>query len=185
MGHVHITGASGSGTTTLGHALGERPGWTHLDSDDFFWLKTEPPFQKKRDASERSRLLHGALKEASNWVLSGSIMGWTDFTIPEFDLIVFLDLPRDLRMARLQAREIERYGAEALAPGGDRHEESVSFLAWAASYDEGETVGRNRGAHESWLADRTCPVMRLDSREPVQDNAEAVIARLQLTIDCL
>ncbi len=185
MGKVHITGASGSGTTTLGKVLSERLGWAHLDSDDFFWLKTEPPFQTKRGAAERVDLLLTALDNAPNWVLSGSIMGWTGLTAPEFDLVVFLDLPKDLRMARLKAREVARYGADALAPDGVRHEESVTFLAWAASYDEGETVGRNRIAHENWLADQTSPVMRLDSTNPVQDNADAVIAELQLTIDCL
>jgi adenylate kinase family enzyme len=50
MRHVHILGASGSGATTLGAALAQRLGFTHLDSDDFFWIKTDPPYVTPRRA---------------------------------------------------------------------------------------------------------------------------------------
>ena len=35
---IHIFGASGSGTTTLAKALCDEICWTHLDTDDYFWL---------------------------------------------------------------------------------------------------------------------------------------------------
>src|SRR5829696_7380488 len=69
---VHITGASGSGTTTLGHALAARFGWRHLDTDDHFWLPTDPPFQQQRPVPERLALLCAALA-GSGWVLSGAV----------------------------------------------------------------------------------------------------------------
>lgn len=34
---IHIMGASGAGTTTLGKALAARLPHVHLDSDDYFW----------------------------------------------------------------------------------------------------------------------------------------------------
>jgi adenylate kinase family enzyme len=179
MERIHITGASGSGTTTLGCALAGRLGWRHLDSDDFFWIASEPPFQEKREAGLRAAMLRAALADTPRWVLSGSVMGWTGLAAPDFDLVIFLDLPTALRMARLEAREIERYGTEALAPGGDRYAESQEFLAWAAAYDDAETVGRNRVAHKRWLADLACPVLRLDSTRALRDNVETVLARLQ------
>jgi adenylate kinase family enzyme len=179
MERIHITGASGSGTTTLGRALAGELGWRHLDSDDFFWLASEPPFQEKREAGSRAAMLRAELADTPRWVLSGSVMGWTGLATPDFDLVIFLNLPAALRMARLEAREIERYGADVLAPGSDRYAESQEFLAWAAAYDDAETVGRNRAAHERWLADLACPVLRLDSTHGVQDNVETVLARLQ------
>lgn len=184
MHHIHITGASGSGTTTLGRALAVALGWTHFDSDDFFWIKTDPPFQEKREAARRIAMLETELAQAPSWVLSGSIMGWTGLVEPDFDLIVFLDLPLRLRMERLKAREIERYGEKALAPGGERHIESEEFLAWAAAYEDDETVGRNRMAHESWLSCQTCPVLRLSSRFGVQENVTSVLSAMERPIDC-
>lgn len=184
MRSIHITGASGSGTTTLGRALAARLGWAHLDSDDFFWIKTEPPFQTKRETQERTDLLLAALGKSPAWVLSGSIMGWSGLEPPGFDLVIFLSLSNDIRMARLKAREEERYGAAVLEPGGSQHQESAAFLAWAAAYEEAETVGRNRIAHERWLAEQACPIVRLDSANSVQHNVEAVVARLHQPIDC-
>ena len=40
MQRIHILGASGSGTTTLGRALAERLQCRHFDTDDYFWLPT-------------------------------------------------------------------------------------------------------------------------------------------------
>ena len=42
--HLHITGASGSGTTTLGRALASAWAVPHADTDDYFWVPTTPPY---------------------------------------------------------------------------------------------------------------------------------------------
>src|SRR4029453_16093638 len=81
---IHILGASGSGTTTLGRALAEHLQCPHFDTDDYFW------------------------------VLSGSLCGWGDVAIPLFELVVFLQIPHDIRMERLRQREHQRFGARIL-----------------------------------------------------------------------
>jgi hypothetical protein len=59
---IHVVGASGSGTTTLGRALAKRLGCRHLDTDDVFWLPSDPPFRYVRDRGERQALLGAALR---------------------------------------------------------------------------------------------------------------------------
>ena len=54
---IHILGASGSGTTTLGRALAERLQYPHFDTDDYFWLPTDPPYTQQRARTERAQLL--------------------------------------------------------------------------------------------------------------------------------
>jgi len=49
---ILITGASGSGTSTLGAALAKELGIAHLDADDYYWLPTTPPFTAKRDRAD-------------------------------------------------------------------------------------------------------------------------------------
>lgn len=46
---IHIYGASGSGTSTLGKKISEELGYRFLDSDDYFWLPTDPRFIKVRN----------------------------------------------------------------------------------------------------------------------------------------
>lgn len=50
-------------------------------------------------------------------MLSGPLCGRGDPLIPEFDLVVFLVVPTEGRLARLRAREAARYGHAAIAPG--------------------------------------------------------------------
>lgn len=159
---IHILGASGSGTTSLATAVATGYGHRRLDTDDFFWLPTNPPFREKRPRVERLALLRHALLESLPWVLAGSLCGWGDPLIPEFDLVVFLSVPTPVRLARLRGRELERYGQQAIAAGGELHQAHVEFLDWASRYDDGGLEMRSRALHETWLATLPCPVVRLE-----------------------
>ena len=159
---IHILGASGSGTSTLGAALAERLGSVHLDTDHYFWEPTDPPFQRPRAREERCTLLTAALDAHPRWTLSGSLCCWGDLFIPRFELVIFLFVPTEIRLARLRERERQRWGAKALAPGGPMHATHVAFLNWAAAYDEGDNDMRSRGHHEQWLARLPCPCLRLE-----------------------
>ena len=173
---VHILGASGSGTTTLGRALAAKLGCPHLDTDDFFWLGTDPPFQHIRERSQRQEMLGTELGRRRAWVLSGSLCGWGDMFIPLFELVVFLWVPPDIRLGRLRERERERYGAADLAPGGARHAAYETFMAWAAGYDDGLDVPeRCRRLHEQWLAALPCPVERFMDAGSTEDHLAQIV----------
>jgi len=179
VARVHVVGASGSGTTTLGRAVAARLDAAPLDTDDFFWLPTDPPFQKIRERSERQALLGAALARHAAWVLSGSLCGWGDLFIPRFELVVFVWLAPAIRLARLRERERQRYGAAALAPGGSRHAKYEEFMAWAARYDESVDVAeRSRGMHEQWLAALPCPVIRITDDGAVDAHVDVVLRAL-------
>lgn len=174
---VHILGASGSGTSTLGRALADRLGSQAFDTDDFFWLPTDPPFTHKRRVSERVDLMQSLFLPRADWILSGSCVGWGDTLVPRFTHVVFLTLPAGMRLARLRRRERRRYGNE-IDPGGRHAEAFRSFLDWAMSYDDPAFVGRSRGMHEAWLNDLDCPVIRLEATEPMEVLCDKVIEAL-------
>lgn len=178
MSRIHILGASGSGTTTLGGALGALLEIPHMDSDAFYWLPTDPPFQRPRPLAERRALLLDQLKPNASWILSGSAMQWAEPLEPLYDLIIYLRLDPALRMERLRKRELARYGAR-IGPDGDMSATSTAFLNWAAAYDTAGPEQRSRVAHEAWLASQTAPILRLDSSRPVTDLAAAVQSFVQ------
>jgi hypothetical protein len=164
---IHITGASGAGTTTLGKAVASQLSLPHLDADSYDWLPTSPPFKDKRSSSARLALLRDDLASPLGVVLSGSIVGWGPDIEGIFDLVVFLYLPADIRIARLRARELARDGAA-----------DPAFLDWAAQYDEGPSEGRSLAKHEAWLANLVCPVLRLDQDQTVEERARNVLRAL-------
>ena len=91
---------------------------------------------------------------------------------PLFDLVVYVTTPRELRVQRLRAREAAHFGADAIAKGGWRHEETESFVEWASHYEAGDREGRSLAKHEAWLAELPCPVVRVDGSRPVAELVE-------------
>ena len=177
MPRIHILGASGSGTSTLGAALAVRLGCPHADSDDFFWQPTEPPYTLRRPMPQRFELLQQHLSGHDSWVFSGSAVSWAHPLEALYDIIVFLRLDPAVRMRRLRQREQARYGAR-IAEGGDLAVENQAFLAWAEAYDEAGPMQRSLSVHEAWLADIHCPVLRLDSAHSVDTLIAAVLAAI-------
>jgi adenylate kinase family enzyme len=173
---IHIVGASGSGTTTLGVALARELQVPHEDGDDMFWLPTEPPFTTVRPLEERLRLLRARLPVEGSWVFSGSA-AWAAPVEPSYDLIVLLHIDRAVRMQRLHLREQRDYG-DRIAPGGDMFEENLRFLAWAEAYDTAGLDQRSRATHEAWAAKQTAPILELDSGQPTAQLVAAVLVLL-------
>ena len=172
---IHITGASGSGTSTLGAALAAEVGGVHLDADAYYWLPTTPPFTHKRPAAERLALLLADLPSHPTCVLAGSVVdptcvlagsvvGWGDALEDAFDLVVFLYLDAAVRVERLRRREIEQLGHA-----------DPAFLEWAAQYDTGPPVGRSLAKHRAWLARRHCRVIELHGDMSVSARVSAVL----------
>jgi adenylate kinase family enzyme len=173
---IHITGASGSGTTTLGRAVANALAIPHHDTDDYLWQPTTPPYRDLRPAADRLRLMLELFLPRAEWVLSGSLQGWGDPIISHFDIVVFLYTAKDLRLQRLRAREAARYGNDAVAPGGWRHQDTEDFIAWASHYDEGNKVSRTLEKHQAWLASLPCPVIRLDGTSALPELVRQVVA---------
>ena len=165
---IHILGASGAGTTTLGEALRDRFGYTLLDSDDFFWLPTDPKYTTPRPIEERQRLLSEAIVATGKWVLTGSSCGWGDMFIPLFKKVILVETPTEVRIERLKKREFDHLG-ERVLPGGDMHEAHREFLAWAARYDSAGLEQRSRALHEQWLQKVSCPIVVVDGTLPVDE----------------
>lgn len=155
---IHITGASGSGTSTLGEALANQLKGAFLDADDYFWTPSTPPYQTRRPASERLALLLTDFSRADTVVVSGSVSAWGADIEEAFDCIIFLYVDATIRLARLRAREIQRYGTV-----------NPAFLEWAAQYDVGPPEGRSLSKQRAWLAERKCPVLYLEGNRTIEE----------------
>ena len=145
---IHIYGASGSGTSTLGRKLSEELGYKFMDTDDYFWLPTDPMFTQKRPVQERLALMRRDIECAENAVLSGSLTDWGDELIPYFTLAVRIEMAQELRIGRLKQRERQRFGTR-LDPGGDMHQAHLQFIEWAKRYDTAGLDQRSKARHDN------------------------------------
>ncbi|MBR5858323.1 MAG: AAA family ATPase [Clostridia bacterium] len=179
MGNViHIFGASGSGTSTLGYALAESLGYKLMDSDDYFWLPTNPRFTEKRPQAERIALMKADIDRHENVVISGALVGWGDELIPCFTLAIRLETPAELRIERLRKREHERFG-KRIEQGGDMHEQHLQFIEWAGKYDSGGTEMRSKAQHDQWQKRLPCDVLHLRGDNPTSRNIEIIMNKIK------
>ncbi len=164
-------GASGSGQTTLAKQLSKHLGYGFIDSDDMYWLPTQPAYQKKRDIGQR---LSKTLKQMKNHniVMAGSIMGWGEELENAFDIIVFLSLDTKIRIKRLKQREIVELGFID-------HE----FLAWAKEYENPDFNSRNRFKHEAWILKRQAQILKIEGDITVQQRLDLIFSTLQSKIN--
>ncbi|WP_058835545.1 hypothetical protein [Luteimonas abyssi] len=178
MAHrLHVFGAAGSGTTTLGAALAARLGLPHVDVDDVYWMPTDPPYTVKATPDERIAAIERRVVDRDGWVLTGSLVSWGGVFVPRFTLAVFLTLDDAERMRRLHLRERGRYG-DRIGPGGDLVEHHRAFMDWAAQYETAGPDMRSRAMHDRWRATLACPVRVLDAARPVDALADAILDTL-------
>jgi adenylate kinase family enzyme len=176
---IHIIGASGTGTTTLGRALAYAHQLQHFDTDDYLWVESDPPYQQIRPKEERLQRLEADLRQGDRWVLSGSLSGWGDPLRAFFDLVVFLYVPTGVRLERLRRRETERFGLQELLPGGRMHQNHTEFMQWASRYDEADESTRSLRLHRQWLETLQCPVLRLEGERSIDEQVERVTDQLR------
>lgn len=174
---ILLFGASGSGTTTLGKELEQNSSFVHLDVDDYYWKKTEPPFQEKISLRERNENLKADFQKQENAIISGSMVSWGKEWETAFDLAIFIHLNNGVRMERLRNRERERYG-EKLLTDQKAKQNSEAFLEWASQYENPDFDGRSLKIHTNWMELLDCKVLRIDGALELEEKVGIVLERL-------
>lgn len=178
---IHIFGASGSGTSTLGRKIGNELGYRFMDTDDYFWLPTDPKYTQKRPVNERLKLMKNDIANSDNVVISGSLVDWGDEFIPLFTLVIRMETDTSVRISRLKAREKEAFGSRIEA-GGDMHQAHMDFIEWAKAYDNGGMNMRSRAKHDEWQKLLTCQLIVLDGRKDLEHNFSIIKEVLQARV---
>ena len=170
---IHIFGASGSGTSTLGKKICHELGYKFMDTDDYFWLPTNPKFTTKRNVEERLAMMRNDILNSDDVVISGSLVDWGDELIPLFTMAVRLQTATDIRISRLKKRERAEFG-QRIDVGGDMFVQHQEFLAWAKSYDTGGLTMRSKAKHDEWQKLLQCKFIELNGADDLNMNYEIV-----------
>lgn len=178
---ILLFGASGSGTTTLGNEIQKKTHFKHLDADEYYWKKTNPPFKEKIPLTERNKKLKTDFKKYEDIVLSGSMVSWGKEWETAFDLAVFIQLENTIRMERLKKREAERYG-EKLLTNKEIQQNSKAFLEWADQYENPNFDGRSLKIHSQWMELLHCKILRLDGQMELDKKVELVLKEIKTSI---
>ena len=170
---IHLLGASGSGTSTLGRFIAGQMDSFFMDTDDYYWMTTDPQYTTSRPISERLALMRRDIATQKKVVISGSLVDWGDELIPLFTLAIRVETATAVRIARLRARERVRFGSR-LDPDGDMYAHHEKFIRWASDYDDGDVHMRSRAMHDHWQKQLACPLVTVDGNLPVEANWEMI-----------
>ena len=160
--HILIMGAAGCGSTSLAKAIAQKMHCPHFDTDEYYWLPTQPPYTQKRPIEEREQRLREALAPHPNWIISGVLCHWGQFIIPLLSHVIFLYADLPTRLNRIKNREESLFG-DRILPTGDMHQHHQAFIEWASQYDSNGQVSRTKSEHLSWLTTLPCQVSQLDA----------------------
>ena len=176
---IHIYGASGSGTSTLGRFISEKLGYTFMDTDDYFWLLTNPKYIKKREKTERLQMMENDILHSDKVVISGSLVDWGDDLIQYFTLAVRVATDKNVRIKRLIEREKKHFGSR-IEMGGDMYENHVEFIEWASDYDTGDIDMRSKLKHDQWQKLLKCKHITVNGEGDLNYNLEIIKNALML-----
>ncbi len=164
-----ICGMNGSGKSTLGRALAESLGWRFIDNEDLYFPKDDPDylFARQRPQEEVERLLLKEVQRDDRFVFAAVKGNYGDAVLPYYRAAVMVEVPRELRLQRVQQRSLDKFGDRA-RPGGDLYEREKWFFDHISARPEDYAV--------RWLDTVDIPVLCVDGTRPVGENI-AVIRR--------
>jgi len=168
---IIVFGAGGTGKTTLACELARILNFNHFDTDDYFFEQTDPPFTQARSLSERISIMRPLLK--SNFIISGCLREWGGAFDAMLSMAIFLVVPTEIRIERLEKREFNRNG-ERIKLGGDLHSRHKEFIKYVATYDNGGMETRSLASQQAWAETLTCPVIRVDGTINWKINAKNI-----------
>ena len=176
---ILVIGAAGCGKTTLASEIAKQFGLRHLDSDEYYWEKTNPPFQLKRPYDVRTSEIWTDFLRDQKVVVSGSMVTWGEQWKHAFDFGIFLLVPQKARMKRLHQREEKRYGKQ-LYTNKKIRENSREFLEWAESYDD-PNISHGISKQLTWLKLVTFPVLNIEGDFSVSEYLQKIKSYMDVT----
>lgn len=171
---IIVFGLNGSGKSTLGKELASVLKYKHMDIEDYFFIESDIPYTKQRTTQEYLRLMLEDIKKHDKFVLS-AVKGDFGADISSlYKLGVFIDVPYDIRIKRVEQRSIDKFG-DRVKVGGDMYESEKEFLEFVKS--------RNIENVEKWSDTLDCTIIRVDGTNDIRDNVK-LIQKYYLEILC-
>ncbi|WP_231933365.1 AAA family ATPase [Micromonospora coxensis] len=160
MRRILIVGNSGAGKSTLARSVARRLDLPLIHLDRHYW---RPGWTAAHPADFRAEV--AALAARERWVMDGNYAGTLDLRLPRADLLVLVDPPWPLCLARVVRRRADpRAAGRPDLPDGCPERLDLDFIRYVSQYPRRSRprVLAAVSAHAPAL-----PVVRLRSRRQV------------------
>ena len=168
---IIVCGLNGAGKSTLGRALAQRLGFPFLDIEDYYFPEVgDYKYRDSRTREEVAALLLRDLRELEHAVLASVKGDYGSEVEAQFTHAVYLDVPREIRLARVRERAYGQFG-ERIRPGGDLYDREERFFVLVRERTDAHVL--------DWLDRLRIPVVRMDGTQSVASGVERILGALQ------
>lgn len=157
---ILICGLNGAGKSTIAKQLAIHLNYTYLDVEDFYF-PVKNDYKNIRSKQEMEAHLLGAIQETQPFILASVIGDFNEEILSYITEIIYIEVPKDIRIERMKQRSINQFGPRAL-PGGDLYEDEMKFVERMANRDEKMV--------ENWLLSMNCNIITIDGSDTIEQN---------------
>lgn len=149
---ILVYGVCGSGKTTLARRLAERSGLPWHSVDELTWQPgwIEVPLDEQRRRIER-------VCQEERWILDTAYGQWLDVPLGRAQVIVGLDYPRLVSLARLLRRTLMRIIDHEPICNGNHESLRTAFASNSIVVWHFQSFARKRQRMRAWAADSNGP----------------------------
>lgn len=163
---IIVFGLNGSGKSTLGRVLADSLDYKHMDIEDYYFIESDIPYTLERTRDEYLSLMLEDIKEHENFVLSAVNGNFGEEISSLYKLAVFIEVPYEIRVDRVQQRSIDKFG-DRVKKGGDMYESEKKFLEFVKM--------RTLTSVEKWSETLDCKIIHIDGTKKIIDNVELIM----------
>lgn len=169
---IILCGLNGVGKSTLGKALAAELNFHFIDNEELFFPKTDAAYiyRHSRTCEEVEKLLLHEIKAHENFVFTAVKGDYGEKILPYYTYAVLIEVPRNIRLQRVENRSFEKFG-DRILPGGDLYEQEKRFFDMVKSRKEDEAA--------QWVRSLGCPVIRIDGTRAVEENVRVIRERMR------
>lgn len=165
-----ICGLNGAGKSTFGRALARATGFKFADIENYYFSPDDVTYTSPKNKSEVCKMLLDDLKANDNFILSAVKGDYGEAVCDSFNLAVFLNVPKDIRMKRVRERSRIKFGNRIL-PGGDLYEKESSFFDTAEKRSDDDVL--------NWLKRHNIPTITLDGTKNISENINIMLSEIE------
>lgn len=169
---IILCGLNGVGKSTLGKALAAELNFHFIDNEELFFPKTDATYiyRHSRTRGEVEKLLLHEVEVYENFVFTAVKGDYGEKILPYYTYAVLIEVPRNIRLQRVENRSFEKFG-DRILPGGDLYEQEKRFFDMVKSRKEDEAA--------QWARSLGCPVIRIDGARRVEENVRVIRERMR------
>lgn len=169
---IVVCGLNGAGKSTLGKALASALDAHFIDIEALYFPKADSDYlySSARTHEEVSQALLAEVEAHERFVLACVRGNYGEALYPFLQYAVYLEVPKDIRMHRIENRSFKKFGSRML-PGGDLYEKELAFFELAK--------GRSDDIVKEWLQALNCPVIQADGTRSIQENVAFILGQIR------